>query len=94
MQALDLDPQLVPELGVEVGERLVEEEHGGVADQGPADRHPLALPARELVRAAVEQVVDLQHGGGLRHLALDLGPWASCAIRSPKERFSRTLMRG
>ena len=33
---------------VEVRQRLVEEEHFGLAHDGPADGDPLALPAREL----------------------------------------------
>ena len=73
MQALDLDPQLVPELGVEVGQRLVEQEHRRVAHQRPADRDALALAAGELVRAAVEQRLDLQQRRRLGHLARDLG---------------------
>ena len=56
VQALDLVAQLVPELGVEVGQRLVEQEHGGVAHQRPADRDALALAARELVGPALEQL--------------------------------------
>ncbi len=72
MQPLDLDPQLVAELGVEVGERLVEQEHGGVAHQRAADRDPLALAAGELVRAAVEQMLDLQHRGRLGDALVDL----------------------
>ena len=94
MQPLDLDPQLVPELGVQVGQRLVEQEHVGVAHQRPADRHALALAAGELVGTAVEQMLDLQHGGGLGDPLLDLRPWASCAMRSPNDMFSRTDMRG
>ena len=77
MQALDLDAQLVAELGVEVGERLVEQEHGGIAHQGAADRDALALAAGELVRPAVEQLLDLQHARRLGDAALDLGLAAS-----------------
>ena len=38
---------------VEVPGRLVGEHDGGLADEGPGDRDPLALPARELGRAGV-----------------------------------------
>ena len=44
------------QLGVEVGERLVHEEHGGLADDGAAERDALALAAGELLGLAVEQV--------------------------------------
>ena len=36
----------VAQLGVEVGQRLVQQEHLGVAGQCPAHRNPLALTAR------------------------------------------------
>ena len=42
--AAHLDPQL----GVEVGKGLVEQESLGLLDDGPADGDALALPAREL----------------------------------------------
>jgi hypothetical protein len=41
------------QLGVEVRERLVEQEHLRVADDGAAHGDPLALSARELPREAV-----------------------------------------
>ena len=94
MQALDLDPQLVAELGVEVRQRLVEQEDGGVAHERPADRDALALAARELVRPAVEQMVDLQQLRRLRDPALDLGAAASSPSCRPNDMFSRTFMRG
>ena len=73
MQALDLDPELAAELGVEVGERLVEQEHRGIAHQRAADRDALALAAGELVGPAVEQRLDLQERRRMGDLALDLG---------------------
>ena len=45
MQALELSPKLRAQLGIEVGERLVEQEHTRVADQRPADGNALALAA-------------------------------------------------
>ena len=63
MQTLDLDPQFGAQLGVEVRQRLVEQEHAGVAHQGAADRDALALAAGELRRPAIEQIGDLQHLG-------------------------------
>ena len=55
VQLLDLDAQLVAKLGVEIGERLVEQKDTGIADERPADRDALALSARELFGAPVEQ---------------------------------------
>ena len=51
MQPLDLDAQFGAQLGVEVRQRLVEQEDAGVAHQRAADRDALALAARELGRA-------------------------------------------
>ena len=64
LQGLDLQAHLHAELGVEVGERLVEQEGGGAADQRPAHGDALALAAGELARAAGEVGGELEHGGG------------------------------
>ena len=64
VQPLDLGAHPVAELGVEVGERLVEQEQARVAHDGAADGDPLALAARQLARQALEQVADAEHGGG------------------------------
>ena len=62
------------ELGVEVGERLVEEEDLGLADDGAADGDALALAAGELRRLAVEERVELQESAAtLSACAGDLG---------------------
>ena len=48
MEVLELGAGLDAELGVEVGERFVEEEDLGVADDGAAHGDALALAAAEL----------------------------------------------
>ena len=73
VQVGELDPHLHPQLGIEVRERLVEQEDLGLADDRPADRDPLPLPARELPRPRAEQRLDLQHPRRLGHAPLDLG---------------------
>ncbi len=65
----DLGAQMIAELGVEVGQRLVHQERGGVAGDGPAHGDPLALTAGELGGEAVEEVLDAEHAGGGVH------PW-------------------
>ncbi len=45
LDALELDPEIRPELGVERGQGLVHEEHGRVPHQGPSDRDALHLSA-------------------------------------------------
>jgi hypothetical protein len=64
----------VAELGVQVRQRLIEQEHRRIAHDGPADGDALALAAGKLIGTAVEQMVDLQQVGGLLHAPIDLGP--------------------
>jgi hypothetical protein len=47
VELADLGAHLDAHLGVEVGERLVEEEGLGLADDGAADGHALSLAAGE-----------------------------------------------
>ena len=56
----NLDTELGAELGVEIGERLVEQEDVDVAHQRPADSDALALAAGELRRAAARERLDLE----------------------------------
>ena len=56
MQAFDLDAHLRAQLGIEVRERFVEEERGGVANHRPADGDALALAAREGRGPALQEV--------------------------------------
>ena len=48
LELLELELHLLAQLEVERAERLVEEEHGGMVDEGPRERHALLLAAREL----------------------------------------------
>jgi hypothetical protein len=63
LQARDLGAHLEAQLGVEVRQRLVEEEGIGLTHDRPPHRHPLALPARQLGRLAVEEVLQLEQLG-------------------------------
>ena len=56
-QLLDFGAHLLAQLRVQVGQRLIEDEHLGLAHDGPSDRHPLALAARQRGGPAIEQVV-------------------------------------
>ena len=73
VEPAELDPHLRAERGVEVGERLVEEEDLGRAGDGAADGDALLLAAGELLRALVEVLADAQDRGGARHRGVDLG---------------------
>jgi hypothetical protein len=87
MQALDLDAHLRAQLGVEVGERLVEQEDQRVAHQAAAERHALLLAARELARPALQQLVQAQDLGGAVDRRPDLAS-GTFLLRRPKARLS------
>ena len=68
---LQLAAHMGAQLGVEMGDRLVEEEQLGLAHDGAADGDALLLAAGELGRPAVEQGTDLEQLGGALHLLAD-----------------------
>ena len=72
VQTGDLDAHADAELGVEIGERLVEQEDLRLAHDRPADRHALALAARKFARLALQERLQPQDPRGLRHLGVDL----------------------
>ena len=79
VEARDLGARLHAQLGVEVGQRLVHQEHRGLADDRPAERDALPLAAGELLGLAVEQVLELEDPGRLADALLDLGLGRPCA---------------
>jgi hypothetical protein len=72
LQRGDVGAGLHAQLGVEVGQRLVHQEHLRLAHDGPAHRHPLPLAAGERAGLAVEELGQVEHLGRLGHLLLDL----------------------
>ena len=72
LDAQDLGARLHAQLGVEVRERLVHEERGRLAHDRAAERDALPLPARERLRLAVEEAVEVEDLRGLLDAALDL----------------------
>ena len=73
VQLLDLGAHRDAQLGVEVRERLVEQEHLRIAHDGAAHRDALALAAGELAREALEQRLQAENVGRAVHAAVDLG---------------------
>ena len=73
VQLGDLQPGLHPQRGVQVRQRLVEQEHLGLLDDGAADGHPLALAARQHLGQAIHQRAELQDVGRGLHLGGDGG---------------------
>ena len=65
-EQLQLGAHLHAQLGIEVGERFIQQEESWLPHQGPAERHPLSLPAGELSRPAIEQLRDAEQIGGAR----------------------------
>ena len=80
--------------GVEVGERLVEQQELRLLDQGARQRDALLLPARHLGRLALQELLDLNQARRLARPLLGLGRRDSRLKRSGKRMFSRAVMCG
>ena len=72
MQFLDLGAHLDAQLGVEVRQRLVEQEHLRVADDGSAHRDTLALAAGQLPRKPLQIRAETENFGCVLHPRIDL----------------------
>ena len=66
LQVLQLHPQRLAQLGVQIRERLVHQEDPRVAHDRPADGHALHLAAGQACGLALQQMADAQHLGHLR----------------------------
>ncbi len=74
MKLGDLDAGLHPQRGIEVGERLVEQEHLRLAHDGAADGDALALAARKSFgRRLRSSTFEMQDLGGPHHLGIAFG---------------------
>ena len=67
VQGLDLGAHRHAQLGVEVAQRFVEQKDLRIAQDRAPHRDALALPARELARMPVEQLVEVEDAGGVVH---------------------------
>ncbi len=74
LQLADLRAHLHAQLGIEIRQRLVEQEKLGLAHDGTAHRDALALPAGKLARLAIEEGGDAEQPGGVVDAAADLVP--------------------
>src|SRR5229473_3584824 len=72
VQTADLAAHFLAQIGVEVGERLVQQQDFRLHHQRAGQRHPLLLAAREFVRIARGEVVELHHIEDLSDPALQL----------------------
>ena len=72
LECADLGSHLDAQLRVEVRQRLVHQERLGLADDRPAHRDALALPAGQRTRLLVEQLLETQDLGGVLDPPVDL----------------------
>ncbi len=73
MKLADLGSHRDAQLGVQIGQRFVEQEQLGLAHDRPPHRHALPLAAGQLLGLAVQQVVEPENVGGLPYPGFDLG---------------------
>ena len=72
LELFDDGAHLHPQLGVQVGKRLVHQKHAGLNDEGAGQGYTLLLAAGELVGLPVRQVGDLHQLQSLGHPGADL----------------------
>ena len=72
MDALDLGAHLHAQFGIEVRQRLVEQEHLWIAHDGAPHRHALALAAGQRLGLAVQQLGDVEDARGMVDALADL----------------------
>ena len=94
MQFLDLGAHLHPQLGVEVRQRLVEQEHLRIAHDRAAHGDALALAARELARIAFQQCGQPEDFGGALRRAFRSPPLARRATSCENAILAATVMCG
>ena len=90
VDAADLGPHLEPQLGVEVGERLVHQHQRRLDHDGARDRHALLLAAGELARQLVLLALQPHEGDRLVDAARRLGLRRRRCIIRPKPTLRRT----
>jgi len=96
LQRADEESHLVAQLGVEVGERLVEQQQPRLDHQRAREGHALLLAAGELARVALAQARELHHrehgidpalhlrGGDLAHLQAEAEVLADVHVREER----------
>ena len=80
MQAADFEAHFLPQIGIEVRERFIQQQHGGLHHNGAGQRHTLLLAAGKLGRVAPRQVAHFHHIQNLSYAALYFiaGEFAEC----------------
>src|ERR1700687_5993019 len=86
LQLPQLDAHALAQLGVEVRERLVEQEHPRTADQGASEREALLLTTGELRRRALLESLEPDERKRLLHQPPCLGPRRRMLTDAERER--------
>ena len=73
VQFLDLGAHLHAQVGVEIRQRLVHQEYGGMAHHRATDSDALTLTSRQLSGLSVEQTIDAERRRRARDFCFDFG---------------------
>ena len=73
LQLLDLEAHLLAQVGVQVGERLIQQHYLRAGDERPGESHALLLPARKLEWQPVFQPFQPDHGNGFPRAVAGFG---------------------
>ena len=84
LQLADLDAHFVPQLGVEIGQRLVEQQDVGLDHERARERHALLLAARQLARQALGKAFEPHEAQHLREPRRRSAPAAILRILQPE----------
>ena len=93
MQAQDLGTRLHAQLRIKVGERLIHQEDGWLADDRAPKGNALALAARQLLRLAGEELGEVKDCRRLVDTALDLALLNLAQLEAEGEVLSHGHMR-
>ena len=88
LQLADFAAHFDPQLGVEIGQRLVEQQHRGLDNERAGDGDALELAARELMRPARIVAVEMNEPVRRRHAPRSRRP-APCARSGRRRRCRR-----
>ena len=72
VQERQLGTHVAAQLGIQIGKRFIKQKNLGLAHDGAANGHALALAAGELFGFAVQQVFDIEHLGGGGHFGVNV----------------------
>ncbi len=93
MNAADFGPHLKPQLGIEIGKRLIHENHRRFDDDGAGNRHTLLLATGKLPGQLIFLALQ-PHQNQCGPRALSISLFARPRILRPKPTFCSTFICG